>query len=304
MARQRRLWCCRRLPRPQAVRCPRQSRQDAPASETRVAARRRSVLKYRTHPNLTSTKSQDVPAESVEIWFRRMSAWAAGRDQCIYSGGRRLVERTGHRQGHCLERSKPLIETLFSQKLGPWVCTKVCAFRILRASETQCTCGFHWAEAKSHPFRQFLLYVCSVGDGEQFQPQFREGARRINGYRLRLHHAFVQRALAVYREIVGIGTDRHLHRHLGQVDQPYAGHGHADQIPHDVGNLVSMSVSGIRLIHLAQVPMEVPVRPDTHYFSIDSQSTLYEGVMKAQAISIYAPSTFTELRLELFAITD
>jgi len=74
--------------------------------------------------------------------------------------------------------------------------------------------------------------------------------------------------------------------------------------PHDVGNLVSMSVSGIRLIHLAQVPMEVPVRPDTHYFSIDSQSTLYEGVMKAQAISIYAPSTFTELRLELFAITD
>src|SRR5471030_2332147 len=209
MARQRRLWCCRRLPRPQAVRCPRQSRQDAPASETRVAARRRSVLKYRTHPNLTSTKSQDVPAESVEIWFRRMSAWAAGRDQCIYSGGRRLVERTGHRQGHCLERSKPLIETLFSQKLGPWVCTKVCAFRILRASETQCTCGFRWAEAKSHPFRQFLLYVCSVGDGEQFQPQFREGARRINGYRLRLHHAFVQRALAVDREIVGIGTDRH-----------------------------------------------------------------------------------------------
>src|SRR5471032_2722397 len=156
MARQRRLWCCRRLPRPQAVRCPRQSRQDAPASETRVAARRRSVLKYRTHPNLTSTKSQDVPAESVEIWFRRMSAWAAGRDQCIYSGGRRLVERTGHRQGHCLERSKPLIETLFSQKLGPLVCTKVCAFRILSASETQCTCGFRWAEAKSHPFRQYL----------------------------------------------------------------------------------------------------------------------------------------------------
>lgn len=50
--------------------------------------------------------------------------------------------------------------------------------------------------------------------------------------------------------------------------------------------------------------MEVPVRPNAYYFSIDNRGELYEAMMTAQAIAIYAPSTFTELRMELFAITD
>ncbi|WP_295990241.1 type VI secretion system baseplate subunit TssK [Rugamonas sp.] len=74
--------------------------------------------------------------------------------------------------------------------------------------------------------------------------------------------------------------------------------------PHDIVNLVRLALSGLQLVHLAQVPMEVPVRPDTHYFSIKNQGALYEAAMKARAITIFAPSTLTELRLELFAITE
>ena len=74
--------------------------------------------------------------------------------------------------------------------------------------------------------------------------------------------------------------------------------------PHDIDALIRSALPGLQLVHMAQVPMEVPVRPNAYYFSIDNRGELYEAMIKAQAIAIYAPSTFSELRLELFAITD
>jgi type VI secretion system protein ImpJ len=74
--------------------------------------------------------------------------------------------------------------------------------------------------------------------------------------------------------------------------------------PHDIDALIRSALPGLQLLHMAQVPMEVPVRPNAYYFSIDHRSELYEAAMKAQAIAIYAPNTFPELRLELFAITS
>jgi len=56
------------------------------------------------------------------------------------------------------------------------------------------------------------------------------------------------------------------------------------------------------LAHMPQVPMEVPVRPETYYFSLEHRGDLYDAILKTQAIAIYAPATFAELRLELFAI--
>ena len=73
---------------------------------------------------------------------------------------------------------------------------------------------------------------------------------------------------------------------------------------HDIEALIRSALPGLQLVHMAQVPMEVPVRPNAYYFSIDNRGELYEAMMTAQAIAIYAPSTFTELRMELFAITD
>lgn len=72
--------------------------------------------------------------------------------------------------------------------------------------------------------------------------------------------------------------------------------------PHDIEALIRSALPGLQLVHMAQVPMEVPVRPNACYFSIEGRGELYEAMMKSQAIAIYAPSTFTELRLELFAI--
>jgi type VI secretion system protein ImpJ len=74
--------------------------------------------------------------------------------------------------------------------------------------------------------------------------------------------------------------------------------------PNHVESLVRSALPGLQLVHLAQVPMEVPVRPNAFYFSIENRGELYDAMIKAQAIAIYAPSTFDDLRLELFAITN
>lgn len=73
--------------------------------------------------------------------------------------------------------------------------------------------------------------------------------------------------------------------------------------PSDIESLVRNALPGLELVHMAQVPVEVPVRPNTYYFSIANRGERYEAMTKAQAITIYVPDTMEELKLELFAIT-
>jgi type VI secretion system protein ImpJ len=74
--------------------------------------------------------------------------------------------------------------------------------------------------------------------------------------------------------------------------------------PNDIDGLVRSALPGLQLVHMPQVPMEVPVRPDTYHFAIENRGELYDAMLKAQAVAIYAPSTFTDLRLELYAISN
>lgn len=73
--------------------------------------------------------------------------------------------------------------------------------------------------------------------------------------------------------------------------------------PVEVEKAVLAATAGIELVHMAQVPMEVPVSPDTYYFSITNKGERYEAMMKARTVAIYFPNTFDALKLELFTIT-
>jgi type VI secretion system protein ImpJ len=73
--------------------------------------------------------------------------------------------------------------------------------------------------------------------------------------------------------------------------------------PDDVEKLVLSAMSGVRLNHAAQVPAAIPVRPGACYFALDTRSPLYERMLKAQSIMIYAPESYQDLKLELIAIT-
>ena len=74
--------------------------------------------------------------------------------------------------------------------------------------------------------------------------------------------------------------------------------------PDSIERIVVSALPGAELSHMAQVPVSVPVRPNTYYFSISGRGMLYEDMIKSQAIAIYVPSGMKSLKLELFAITQ
>lgn len=72
--------------------------------------------------------------------------------------------------------------------------------------------------------------------------------------------------------------------------------------PDDVEKLVLSAMPGVRLVHAPQVPAAVPVRPGSYYFSLEPRGMLYERMLQAHALTVYAPSGLQDLRLELVAV--
>lgn len=72
--------------------------------------------------------------------------------------------------------------------------------------------------------------------------------------------------------------------------------------PDDVDKMVSSAMPGVRLMAAPQVPSSIPVRPGCYYFSIEPHGALYDRMIASSAIMIYAPVSFKNLKLELFAI--
>lgn len=72
--------------------------------------------------------------------------------------------------------------------------------------------------------------------------------------------------------------------------------------PDDVDRLIGAAMPGVQLVHMAQVPGEVPVRPNTYYFSLTAKGNLYDNMLTAQTIAIYAPTGMKGMKVELFGI--
>jgi type VI secretion system protein ImpJ len=72
--------------------------------------------------------------------------------------------------------------------------------------------------------------------------------------------------------------------------------------PDDVERMVGMALPGVPLTHMAQVPHDVPIRPNTYYFTFDHRNELYDNMLKAQALALYAPDGMKALRVDLFAL--
>lgn len=74
--------------------------------------------------------------------------------------------------------------------------------------------------------------------------------------------------------------------------------------PDDVDKFVLSAMPGVRLAYTPQVPPAIPVQPGACYFLLDSRSPLYERMLQAQSVAIYAPSGIPDLRIELIAVTS
>jgi type VI secretion system protein ImpJ len=51
------------------------------------------------------------------------------------------------------------------------------------------------------------------------------------------------------------------------------------------------------------VPPAVPVKPGACYFTLQTRGSLYDRMLQARSIAIYAPSGIPELKLDLIAVT-
>ncbi|MBK1715419.1 type VI secretion system baseplate subunit TssK [Rubrivivax gelatinosus] len=72
--------------------------------------------------------------------------------------------------------------------------------------------------------------------------------------------------------------------------------------PDDVERLVHSAVSGVRLTPAAQLPAAMPLRPGASYFVLEPHGALYERMLQAQTMAVYAPAGLAQLRLELHAV--
>jgi type VI secretion system protein ImpJ len=73
--------------------------------------------------------------------------------------------------------------------------------------------------------------------------------------------------------------------------------------PDDLETIVGSALPGLPLTHMPQVPVAVPVRPNTYYFSLSTKGPLYENALKAGAMAVYAPDGIPGLKIELIAIS-
>ncbi len=74
--------------------------------------------------------------------------------------------------------------------------------------------------------------------------------------------------------------------------------------PDDVDKLVLSAMPGVGLTYTPQIPPAIPVRPGTNYFVLQNSGHLFERMLKAQNIAIYAPTSIPDLKLELIAVTQ
>ena len=72
--------------------------------------------------------------------------------------------------------------------------------------------------------------------------------------------------------------------------------------PDDVDRIVNSALPGIRLAHLACIPAAVPARLGNHYFALEPRGPLYERMLQARSVCVYAPKALPPMELELIAV--
>ena len=72
--------------------------------------------------------------------------------------------------------------------------------------------------------------------------------------------------------------------------------------PQDVDHLVNAALEGVPLQPLSHVPAAIPLRMENQYFALDLGHSKGQAMLAEGVCALYVPSTFTELKLELFAV--
>ncbi|WP_286914543.1 MULTISPECIES: type VI secretion system baseplate subunit TssK [unclassified Pseudomonas] len=72
--------------------------------------------------------------------------------------------------------------------------------------------------------------------------------------------------------------------------------------PQDVDHLVNAALEGVPLQPLSHVPAAIPLRLENQYFALDLAHAKGQAMLADGVCALYVPSTFADLKLELFAV--
>jgi type VI secretion system protein ImpJ len=72
--------------------------------------------------------------------------------------------------------------------------------------------------------------------------------------------------------------------------------------PAEIDRLVRNSLPGILLRHDPVPPAAIPVKLTRHYFALNQSGILWEGIVKAQAASVFVPNEIAKPELELLIV--
>lgn len=72
--------------------------------------------------------------------------------------------------------------------------------------------------------------------------------------------------------------------------------------PEDVEQLLHSALPGVRLAHAARTPAAVPVRVGSHYFALEPQGSIFERMLAARSVCVYAPRALPPMTFDLIAV--
>jgi type VI secretion system protein ImpJ len=73
--------------------------------------------------------------------------------------------------------------------------------------------------------------------------------------------------------------------------------------PDDVERILNSALPGVPLVHVPRTPPAVPVRLGNHYFALEPGGSIYERMIQARSVCVYAPQALPRMELELIAVT-
>ncbi|WP_213806541.1 type VI secretion system baseplate subunit TssK [Granulicella sp. dw_53] len=69
-----------------------------------------------------------------------------------------------------------------------------------------------------------------------------------------------------------------------------------------IEDLIRQALSGLRLVHVPVPPRAIPVHLDYQYFSIEASGLIWESVVRARNLAVYAPGELGDPRMELIIL--
>jgi type VI secretion system protein ImpJ len=74
--------------------------------------------------------------------------------------------------------------------------------------------------------------------------------------------------------------------------------------PDDMERVVRNAVSGVGLVHTQVVPQAIPTRLENQYFQINRSGPLWDRIMLARRIAVFAPGEIAEPKMEVVVVWE